>query len=89
MFCTEDGAISTPVWDIILYSILEQVPDLQETFYQAYMKNDDSTKAMLHQKFHLESSLILRKHAAATLQEMIELLEKINQHDETEHPAWA
>eukprot|EP00978_Attheya_sp_CCMP212_P032622 scaffold128309_cov49-Attheya_sp.AAC.2 len=40
VFRTQDGAISNAAWDVMLYSILEQVPQVQEVFYRAHMEGD-------------------------------------------------
>ena len=85
VFRTQDGAIATPVWDVVLFSILAQVPDIQEAFYQAHMDGDENTKASIHERFLLETCVTLRKHVDRTLKEMKELHDEIVSHDETKH----
>ena len=86
VFRTQDGAIATAVWDVVLYSILTQVPDIQEAFYQAHMKGDIPTKTAIHDRFLLETCITLRKHVDGTVNEMKELHDKIMSHDESKHP---
>lgn len=86
VFRTQDGAISNAVWDIVLYLILTQVPQLQEAFYQAHVNGDKQRKAALHAQFQLEASMFLRNHVQKCLQETDAAMEKINTENESEHP---
>lgn len=84
VFRTQDGAIANAVWDVLLYTILEQKPQLQEQFYQAHKRGDQDTKQRMHQKFHLESCLTLKTHVDRTLTEMDEILNKMDEVEEDE-----
>lgn len=79
VFRTLDGAISKPVWDVLLYSILEQKPDMQERFYQAHVQGDAETTAQIHERYLLETCLTLKKHVDRTLYEMDALLFKMDE----------
>jgi hypothetical protein len=86
VFRTTDGAIANAVWDVMMYNLLEQVPEIQESFYQAHMSEDHATKAAIHGKFHLEATLLLRNHVHKSLQECQELLHSATNLDDSEHP---
>jgi hypothetical protein len=86
VFRTQDGAISNAVWDVVMYLILTQVPQLQEAFYQAHVDGDKQRKATMHAQFQLETSMFLRNHVQKCLQEIDAALEKIKSEDESEHP---
>ena len=86
VFRTQDGAISNAVWDVVLYLILTQVPQLQEEFYQAHVDGDKPRKATMHAQFRLEESMFLRNHVQKCLQEIDVILEKIKSENESEHP---
>jgi hypothetical protein len=86
VFRTQDGAISSAVWDVVLYLILAQVPQLQEAFYQAQVNGDKQRKATMHAKFQLEASMFLRNHVQKCLQEIDAALEKIKSEYSSEHP---
>ena len=86
VFRTKDGAISTAVWDVVLYLILTQVPQLQEAFYQAHEDGNKQRKATMHAQFRLEESMFLRNHVQKCLQEIDAILEKIKSENESEHP---
>ena len=68
------------------YSILEQVPEVQELFYQAHINGDVKKKALMHEQYHLKTCITLKQHLDRTLQEMQELLNKINTLDSNENP---
>jgi hypothetical protein len=86
LFDTRDGSISNEVWDFTLYSILEQLPEIQELFYQAHMKKDKETKADLHKKYYLETCIVIKKHVDETLKVLDELLQKILALEKEDHP---
>ena len=84
-FSVSDGSFSEQLWDFVLYSLLEQVPDIQEAFYQAHISENESTKDSIRRKFYLETCIMLKKHVDKTLGELNELIQKIDQYNMDEH----
>lgn len=81
VFSTEDGSIATEIFDVTLYSILEQIPDLQRRFYEAHTKGDEETVQALRTKYHLEICIVLKKHVDGKLAEFVNLLRKMENMD--------
>jgi hypothetical protein len=71
---TMDGSLADEIWDVALYSILEQVPLLQEEFYAAHGRNDTVTKHAIQQQYQLETSLVLKNHIDGKVAELEALL---------------
>jgi hypothetical protein len=86
VFRTKDGAVANAVWDVIMYNLLQQVPELQESFYQAHMQKDVAKKTVIHRNFHLEVAMLLHKHVHTSLLEFEKLLEKSKEYNDTAHP---
>ena len=84
-FNATDGAFTEELWDFVLYSLLEQVPKIQEAFYQSHVSGNQSTKDSIRRKFYLETCIMLKKHVDKTLYEMDELIQKIDQYNMDEH----
>ncbi len=84
-FNATDGSFTEELWDFVLYSLLEQVPEIQEAFYQSHISGNQSTKDSIRRKFYLETCIMLKKHVDKTLNEMNELIQKIDQYDMDEH----
>ena len=84
-FDTTDGSFTEEVWDFLLFSLLEQVPELQEVYYKAHISGDKSTKDSLRRKFYLETCIMLKKHVDKTLLEMKKLIDKVDQQDMSKH----
>ena len=84
-FNTKDGSFTEEVWDFVLFSLLEQVPDIQDAFYDAHMSGNQNMKDSIRRKFYMETCIMLKKHVDKTLNEMNELIKKIDQHDMNEH----
>ena len=57
-----------------MYSILDQAPDDQTSFYKAHIANDKEGKRHIHDKYTMETSLSLRKHVINALKELESLL---------------
>jgi hypothetical protein len=72
------GGISNSIWDCIIYTLLNQVPNEQKIFYEAYLKKDRMTLAQFHQKYLLEAVLTLRPHVMNSVGEERELLGRID-----------
>lgn len=75
---TKDGSIAEAVFDVTLFSILEQVPEVQTLFYQAHIEGDKQTVHALRQQFHLETCILLKKHIDSKLVEIQNLLQQID-----------
>lgn len=86
LFDTRDGSISEAVWDVTLYSILDQLPKEQEELYNANKSGDEETKKLLHQKYYLETCIVLKNHVDSTIRNLEELLQKITTLDGSKHP---
>lgn len=84
-FSVIDGSFTEELWDFVLYSLLEQVPDIQEAFYQAHVSENHDVKNSIRRKFYLETCIMLKKHVDKTLVELKELIEKIDQQDMNDH----
>ena len=86
VFYKEDGAIAEEVWDVVLYSILDQFPDVQQIFYQAHMSGDRDTKVEIHGQFFLETATALKSHVDTLLDQLDELAKKTEGRDVKQHP---
>eukprot|EP00536_Pseudo-nitzschia_multiseries_P004679 jgi/Psemu1/302744/fgenesh1_kg.79_\ len=84
-FNTTDGSFTEQVWDFVLYSLLEQVPEIQEAYYDAHVSGNQDRKNSIRRKFYLETCIMLKKHVDKTLLEMTDLIKKIDQYDVNEH----
>jgi len=84
-FNATDGSFTEEVWDFLLFSLLEQVPELQEIYYNAHISGDTNRKDSLRKKFYLETCIMLKKHVDRTLLEMEKLIFKIDQQDLSKH----
>ena len=62
-----------------MYSILDQAPDDQTSFYNAHISNDEERKKHIHDKYVMETSLSLRKHVMNNLKELESLLMHMDQ----------
>ena len=75
MFFYSDGAISTEVWDIVLYEQLDKInsPKKQQ-LYQAVVTGDDATKESLHRENFFLTLRALQKHVDFLVNELDELV---------------
>ena len=96
VYGTKDGSISDTVWDVVLYSLLDQLPEVQKAFYSSHMEGDYHMKNMIHDKYVMETSLALRKHVMKTLSELKNalyesdtIIEAISDKINEEHPRLA
>ena len=78
VYRSEDGGIPNSIWDCILYTLLEQVPDEQYLFYNASVKKDYATLRTFHERYLLEAAMTLRPHVMSTVGELRELLGRID-----------
>mmetsp|Transcript_41741 Transcript_41741/g.83025 ORF Transcript_41741/g.83025 Transcript_41741/m.83025 type:complete len:447 (-) Transcript_41741:132-1472(-) len=77
VFYVEDGAIAEEVWDVVLYSLLENRPDIRKAFYHAHMIGDRETKVMMHSQYLGETITVLLAHVDKTLSELDVLADKM------------
>ncbi len=78
VFSTQDGSIAEEVFDVTLYSILEQAPELQAIFYAAHTKGDKESVKSLRTQYQLEICVVLKKHVDGKLMEFSNLLQKMD-----------
>lgn len=84
VYGTENGDISTTVWNAVLYSLLEQqsgnteAEAMKKAFYQAHLDGDTATMTKVRAKYFLEICLTLRNHVVRTSREFEELVGKVN-----------
>jgi hypothetical protein len=78
LFYTEDGAIAEEVFDVVLYSLLEEYPEVRQVFYDAHMKGDRDTKGRVHGQFFLEVCTSLKNHVDVTLDALAQLSDLID-----------
>ncbi|CAJ1941732.1 unnamed protein product [Cylindrotheca closterium] len=90
VFSTQDGSISSPIWDVILYSKLERAPGMAEAknaFYEAHMSGDEATKFAIHSHFQEATCTVLLEHVETILKEVSQLTCMMEQfRDEDRHP---
>jgi len=85
-FSTIDGSFTEQVWDFVLYSLLEQVPEIQAAYYDAHVNKNQPQKDAIRRKYYLETCIMLKKHVDKMLAEVNELIAKVDSHDDQEHP---
>jgi len=74
VYRSSDGGIPNSIWYCVLYTLLAQVPELQTTFFNAFMNNDKNTLKSIHQKYLLETAMTLRPHVVKNCNELNDLL---------------
>lgn len=86
LFYHETGDVSEEVWDVLLYKVLENNRDVQQSFYQAHMQGDAATKASIHEQYFCETATALQRHVDTFLQQLEGLAAKKVGKDVNEHP---
>eukprot|EP00536_Pseudo-nitzschia_multiseries_P008501 jgi/Psemu1/241283/estExt_Genewise1.C_2160028 len=90
LFFKDTGEITEEVWDVLLYTILEDIEDddrqTQTAFYNACMQGDFETKNAIHQQYFALTSRALQIHVNTFLHELDELNAKAVTKDVNEHP---
>merc|ERR1711862_381260 len=89
IYYTDDGSISQEVWDVFLFSRLEQKPELanvKNVFYQAHLDGDEDTKAAIRQQFQSDTVKALLRHVNHIISEVFELTVKMSVYDASKHP---
>ncbi|CAB9497968.1 M protein repeat protein [Seminavis robusta] len=85
LFFTQTGEISPKVWDIFLYSLLEQDPN-GEGFFAACKSNDEATKQAYHGQYFPYTLDAVKAHVGNILQDIDVLTNKANSYDVRTHP---
>jgi len=90
LFYKDTGEITEEVWDVILYTILEDIEDddrqTQRAFYQACMNGDVDTKNAIHQQYFHMTSRVIQIHVNSFIEELDQLTEKASKMDINKHP---
>ena len=86
LFYKETGDISPEVYDVVLYSILAQDPNLKQGFYQACMDGDAGTKQDYLEQYYPNIIEALQEHVDGTLAELDRLSTKATSKDPATHP---
>ena len=86
LFYHDTGDVSEEVWDVLLYKVLENNRDVQQSFYQAHMQGDTATKASIHEQYFCETATALQRHVDTFLQQLDGLAAKKVGKDINEHP---
>lgn len=89
LFYKDTGDITEEVWDVILYTLLEdedEDQELQRRFYQACMSGDVQTKNAMHQEYFYMTSRVIQVHVNSFIAELEQLSEKALTKDLDEHP---
>ena len=90
LFYKDTGDITEEVWDVVLYTLLEDLQDddrrTQKAFYQACMNGDVETKNAIHQQFFPMSSRVIQIHVNSFIAELDQLSAKAASKDINEHP---
>ncbi len=63
---------------MVLYSLLEEYPEVRQVFYDAHMKGDRDTKGRVHGQFFLEVCTSLKNHVDVTLDALAQLSDLID-----------
>ena len=90
LFYKDTGEITAEVWDVILYTVLEDIEDddrqTQRAFYQAYMNGDEGTKNAIHQQYFPMTSRVIQIHVNSFIEQLDQLLDEAARKDINEHP---
>mmetsp|Transcript_39179 Transcript_39179/g.44122 ORF Transcript_39179/g.44122 Transcript_39179/m.44122 type:complete len:430 (-) Transcript_39179:25-1314(-) len=86
LFYKETGDISPEVYDVVLYSILGQDPNLKQGFYEACINGDIDTKNQYIEQYYPNIIEALRSHVDVTLLELDQLSAAASSKDPNTHP---
>jgi hypothetical protein len=86
VFYTADGEISEECFDVVLFNLLEKVPDIQGVFYNAHMTGDQNSKMRIQRQYLLETCTSLKLHVDGVIRELQVLKQRIDQEDMSQHP---
>ena len=90
LFYKDTGDITEEVWDVILYTLLEDIEDddrqTQQAFYQACINGDVNTKNAIHQRYFPMTARAIQIHVNSFIAELDNLSQKAATRDLNEHP---
>jgi hypothetical protein len=86
VFYTADGEISEECFDVVLFNLLEKVPETQDAFYNAHMSDNQNRKMEIQRRYLLETCTSLKLHVDGVLNELEGLMKRIDAEDIREHP---
>mmetsp|Transcript_7086 Transcript_7086/g.17106 ORF Transcript_7086/g.17106 Transcript_7086/m.17106 type:complete len:463 (-) Transcript_7086:233-1621(-) len=90
LFYKDTGDITEEVWDVLLYTILEDVDDderqTQRAFYKACMSGDVDTKNAIHHEYFHKTARVLQIHVDSFLQNLDRLEAKAATKNVVDHP---
>eukprot|EP00567_Pseudictyota_dubia_P005470 CAMPEP_0197440126 /NCGR_PEP_ID=MMETSP1175-20131217/6702_1 /TAXON_ID=1003142 /ORGANISM="Triceratium dubium, Strain CCMP147" /LENGTH=438 /DNA_ID=CAMNT_0042970173 /DNA_START=63 /DNA_END=1379 /DNA_ORIENTATION=+ len=86
LFQKETGEISPQVYDLFLYSVLKQEPNLKQDFYEACMRGDENAKQEFHNQYFPYTLEAMKNHVDKTLRELDDLSNKASSMDPRTHP---
>ena len=86
LFYKDTGGISDEVWDVVLYKVLAEDPNLQQGFYEAYMNGDLDTKNSYHNEYFPYTYEILKNHVDGTLEQLDKLAKSAYLEGWSTHP---
>ena len=87
LFYRENGAISSEVYDVVLYHILRNNDDgMANGFYGAVMSGDENAKAQYHDQYWQYTKQELQKHVDGTLRDLERWSAKAQSYDLNTHP---
>ena len=75
LFYADTGGVSHETWDVLLYTELGKngMYEQQRAFYQAFVADDDDTKAAYHSEYFPNTLEALQRHVSYILNELEEL----------------
>jgi SET domain len=86
LFYKDSGEVSPEVWDVLLYQIVDSIPETQLALYQAHVNGDYQTKQLIHQQYFQETSTALLQHIDGFLQQLENLSQKAKGKNLVDHP---
>ncbi|KAL7528749.1 hypothetical protein ACHAXR_002607, partial [Thalassiosira sp. AJA248-18] len=87
LFQTDTGEIAPKVWDIFLYSILQQNdPSSAQQFCQACQMNDEGTKEQYHSEYFAYTLDALKQHVYSIMSDCENLTMRAQSYDLQSHP---
>mmetsp|Transcript_2603 Transcript_2603/g.5766 ORF Transcript_2603/g.5766 Transcript_2603/m.5766 type:complete len:465 (+) Transcript_2603:101-1495(+) len=87
LFQTETGEIAPKVWDVFLYSILQQNDSgAAQQFYAACQSDDEGTKEQYNAQYFEYTLAALKEHVYTILNDCEELTMRAQSYDLNQHP---
>jgi len=86
LFYKDTGEVSSEVWDVLLYQILQSDPENQQALYQAHVSGDFETKQTIHEIYFAQTYATMQNHVNNFIQQLDELSIKAAGSDLKVHP---